>query len=176
MYIFIFVVSNVPRRKILIQNRTICTRIIIITNFIYPNRPRPLYRKYRERRRGNKLNIAMCIVDMIEVEGGISHNEPMHLVHIRHNSDVTVGTMASQITSTSPICWTFCLGSHQRKHQRSASLVFVRGIHRWPVDPPHKGPVTRKMIPFDDVIMVSLLAHGYPNFVYKKGGMILILR
>ena len=41
----------------------------------------------------------------------------------------------------------------QRKHQSSASLAFVRGIHRWPVNSPHKGPVTRKMFPFDDVIM-----------------------
>ena len=31
---------------------------------------------------------------------------------------------------------------------------FVRGIHRWPVNSPHKGPVTRKMFPFDDVIMM----------------------
>ena len=31
-----------------------------------------------------------------------------------------------------------------RKHQSSASLAFVRGIHRWPVNSPHKGPVTRK--------------------------------
>ena len=29
----------------------------------------------------------------------------------------------------------------------------MRGIHRWPVNSPHKGPVTRKMFPFDDVIM-----------------------
>ena len=28
-----------------------------------------------------------------------------------------------------------------------------RGINRWPVISPHKGPVTRKMFPFDDVIM-----------------------
>ena len=41
----------------------------------------------------------------------------------------------------------------QRKHQSSASLAFARGIHRWPVNSPHKGPVTRKMFPFDDVIM-----------------------
>ena len=40
-----------------------------------------------------------------------------------------------------------------KEHQSSASLVFVRGIHRWPVNSPHKGPVTRKMLPFDDVIM-----------------------
>ena len=44
-------------------------------------------------------------------------------------------------------------GTDQRKHQRSASLAFVREIHRWPVNSPHKSPVTRKMFPFDDVIM-----------------------
>ena len=44
----------------------------------------------------------------------------------------------------------------QRKHQRSASLAFVRGIHRGPVNSPHKWPVTRKMFPFDDVIMWDL--------------------
>ena len=41
----------------------------------------------------------------------------------------------------------------QRKKQSSASLVLVRGIHRWPVNSPHKWPVKRKMFPFDDVIM-----------------------
>ena len=44
----------------------------------------------------------------------------------------------------------------QRKHQSSASLAFVRGILRWPVNSTHKGPVTRKMFPFDDVIMPSI--------------------
>ena len=34
-----------------------------------------------------------------------------------------------------------------KKHQSSASLAFVSGIHRWPVNSPHKGPVTRKMLP-----------------------------
>ena len=41
----------------------------------------------------------------------------------------------------------------QRKHQSSASLALVWGIRRWPVNSPCKGPVTRKMFPFDDVIM-----------------------
>ena len=41
------------------------------------------------------------------------------------------------------------------KHQSSASLAIVRGIHRWPVNSPNKWPVTRKMFPFDDVIMIS---------------------
>ena len=42
----------------------------------------------------------------------------------------------------------------QRKHQSSASLAFVWGIHQWPVNSPHKWSVTRKMFPFDDVIMM----------------------
>ena len=46
----------------------------------------------------------------------------------------------------------------QRKHQSSASLAFVKGIHRWPMDSPHKGPVTRKMFPFNDVIMFNARA------------------
>ena len=40
-----------------------------------------------------------------------------------------------------------------KKHQSSASLAFVRGIYRWPVNSPQNGPVTRKMLPFDDVFM-----------------------
>ena len=43
----------------------------------------------------------------------------------------------------------------KKKHQSSASLAFVRGIHRGPVNSPHKWPVTRKMLPFDDVIICS---------------------
>ena len=53
--------------------------------------------------------------------------------------------MASQITDVSIVCSNVGLGPDQRKHQNSASLAFVRGIH-W-------SPVTRKMFPFDDVIM-----------------------
>ena len=45
----------------------------------------------------------------------------------------------------------------QRKHQSSASLAFMRGIHRWAANSPHKRPVTRKMLPFDDVIMAQIL-------------------
>ena len=48
-------------------------------------------------------------------------------------------------------------GADQRKYQISASLAFVRGIHRWPANSPHKKPVTRKMFPFDDVFMKEIL-------------------
>ena len=64
-----------------------------------------------------------------------------------------MSAMASQITGISMVCWTVCSGTDQRKHQRSASLPYVRGIQQWPMNSPHKWPVTRKMFPFDDVIM-----------------------
>ena len=72
-----------------------------------------------------------------------------------HYSDVTIGTMTSQITSITIVYSTVYSDADKRKHQSSASLAFVRGIHRWPLNSLHKGPVTRKMFPFDDVIMVS---------------------
>ena len=70
-----------------------------------------------------------------------------------HYNDVVMSAMESQITSLTIVYSTVYSGADQRKHQSSASLAFVRGIHRWPVNSPHKGPVTRKMFPFDDVIM-----------------------
>ena len=73
-------------------------------------------------------------------------------LHIHYNN-VIMWAMASQITSLAIVCSTVYSGADHRKHQSSASLAFVRGIHRWPVNSPHKGPVTRKMFPFDDVIM-----------------------
>ena len=63
--------------------------------------------------------------------------------------------MASQITNLTIVYWTVYSGADQRKHESFASLAFVRGIHRWPVNSPHKGPVTRKMFPFDYVIIIG---------------------
>ena len=63
-----------------------------------------------------------------------------------------MGAMACQITSSMIVYSTVYPGADQRKHQSYASLAFVRGIHRSPVNSPHKWPVTRKMFPFDDVI------------------------
>ena len=70
----------------------------------------------------------------------------------------TVTSWLARWRLKSPASWLFTQpfiqGAGQRKHQSSASLAFVRGIHRSPVNSPHKGSVTRKMFPFDDVIML----------------------
>ena len=64
-----------------------------------------------------------------------------------------MSTIASQIICDIIVYSTLRSGADQRKHQSFASLAFVRGIHRWSVNSPHKGPVAPKMFPFDDVIM-----------------------
>ena len=74
-----------------------------------------------------------------------------------HYNDVILSAMASEITSLTIVYSTVYSGADQRKHQSCASLAFVRGIHRWPVNSPHKGSVTRKMFPFEDVIMSWLI-------------------
>ena len=72
-----------------------------------------------------------------------------------HYGDVIMGAIASQITNLTIAYSTVYSDADQTKHQSSASLAFVRGIHRGPVNFPHKWPVTRKMFPFDDVIMLT---------------------
>ena len=72
----------------------------------------------------------------------------LYITFVRCNYiDVIMITMASQIASPTVVYSIVYSGADKRKHQRSASLAFVRGKS------PHKGPETRKMFPFDDVIM-----------------------
>ena len=76
-----------------------------------------------------------------------------------------MGTMVSQITSLTIVYSTVYSGADQSKYQSSASLAFVWGIHRGPLNSPHKWLVTRKMFPFDDVIMVGALL-SYTSIMY----------
>ena len=100
-----------------------------------------------------------------------------------HENEFIMDAMASQITSLTIVYWTVYSGTVQRKRQSSASLAFVWGIHRWLVNSPHKWPVTRKMFPFDDVIVpwqqpttnrglnkkiASINRHGEMHFFGRK--------
>ena len=66
-----------------------------------------------------------------------------------HYGDVLMSAMASQIISLTIVYSIVYTGAVNE----NMSLVFVRGIHQWPVSSPHQRPVTRKMFPFDDVII-----------------------
>ena len=107
-----------------------------------------------------QLNFALHIVKFFG-------HSIMHL----HYDDVIMGAIASLITSLTIVYFTIYSNADQRKHQSSASPAFVWGIHRGPVNSPHKWPVTRKMFQFDDVIMTTdiyLIAVGVPsNIAYN---------
>ena len=95
--------------------------------------------------------VLKCCTAYISRIATLSENDK----YILHYDDVTMSLMASQITSLTIVYSTVYSGADQRKHQSSASLAFVRGIHRGPVNSQHKWPVTPKMFPFDDVIMIK---------------------
>ena len=77
-------------------------------------------------------------------------HQPVCELEPSHYSDVLMGAIASQITSLTIVYSTVYSDVDQIKHQSSASLAFVTGEF------PHKWPVTRKLFPFDDVIMAYL--------------------
>ena len=85
--------------------------------------------------------------------------------NLMHYNDVRMSAMGSQITSLTTVYSYGYSGADKRKLQSSVSLTFARGIHRWPVNSPHKGPVTRKMFPFDDVIIFWLRYWMHLNHV-----------
>ena len=111
------------------------------------------------------INRAVRVIMRIDrrphFEGNVSHFLlalcplifPHRYEYIQWCFTVTMSAMASQLTRISSVCSTVCSGPDQGKHQSSASLAFLRVVHRWPVDFPQTGPVTQKMFPFDDVIM-----------------------
>ena len=76
----------------------------------------------------------------------------------RHNKFEGV---SNQHVST--VCSAACSGTDQRKYLSPASLTFVRGIHRWPMDSPRKRPVTRKC--FHLMTSSSVLKYEYPTLL-----------
>ena len=67
---------------------------------------------------------------------------------------MTAGLPIRPASAACRISTTVCSDADQRTHQGSASLAFVRQIHRWPVNYRNKGLVMRKIIPFHDVIII----------------------
>ena len=92
-----------------------------------------------------------------------------------HYNDVIIGALASQSISLTIVYSSVYSGAVKKTHQSSAPTAFVRGIHRWALNYPHKWPVRRKMFPFDDVIIVcyycsdshtNVIGHHYEFVVH----------
>ena len=92
-----------------------------------------------------------------------------------HYSYSIMSTMVSQITGVSIVYWTICSGPDQGNHQSYASLGFIKEIHRWSVNSPHKGPVTRKNVSiwwrhhdswrgYDNIVQIK----QWCQFIYAK--------
>ena len=74
-------------------------------------------------------------------------------------NNVIMSAMASHITNLTIVYSTVYSGTDERKHQISASLALVSRNHQWPVNSPHKGPVTRKMFPLDNLVLSCFVLH-----------------
>ena len=96
------------------------------------------------------------------IQRNILENTKYKEMWLVHYNDVIMSAMASQITSFYDCFLHRLFGRRSKKTSSSASLAFVRGIHRSPMNSPNKGPV-RPMFPLDDVIMLRLLAFNHQN-------------
>ena len=95
----------------------------------------------------------------------------LYTPHLGHYNDIMMSAMASQITSLTIVYFAIVYAQNkrrdQRKHRSSASLAFVRGIHWWPVNSSHKGPVTRKMFWWRrDVMMLGCSRNAWRSRSY----------
>ena len=111
-------------------------------------------------------SIKLSNITMVKLRFGVaqSHNDHgIESLQWRHNG-------RDGISNHQPHHW--LLNSLFRRRSKKTSKLRVTGIcggiHRGPVNPPHKWPVTRKMFPLDDVIMIV-----YPGLFriqhYQKG-------
>ena len=79
---------------------------------------------------------------------GRAHRNNFHSLQWRHNDHGSVSNHQPNNCLLNRL-----VRGRSKKYQCSASLAFVWRIHWWPVNSPHKWPVTWKIFPFDDVIM-----------------------
>ena len=140
--------DGMPTQRVLFRQNSSYNEEDILTHF--------LYRNVRHLIQISLKFVPNCLINQKPSLGNGGGND----------SDVIMNVMVSQITRLTIVYSIVYSGAGQRKHQSSASLAFVRGIRRWPASSPHKGPVTRKMFPFDDVIMVTLVTWYSSTNIY----------
>ena len=103
----------------------------------------------------------------------VTYNHAWYFSHLNkkdtHYSGVLISAIGFSFTGVTIVHSTVCSGEEKWKHQRSASLAFVRGIHRGTLNFPHKGPITRKMFPFNYVIIprIKLPSNSLPVAVWQ---------
>ena len=99
---------------------------------------------------------------------------PWKVASARHNNhtDVKWLSRCPKLPATQLYVQQLIQVAIKSKQQRSASLAFVRGIHRWPMDSPKKVPVKRYALPCDVVLMIDIV----PGWAFKHPYELLNLR
>ena len=92
------------------------------------------------------MSALLCVQDLL----------PATLLCSYHDNDVIMGAIGSQFTSLT-IVYSTVYADKWNKASKLLITGLCAGIHRWPVNSPHKWPVTRKIFPIDDVIMSSVI-------------------
>ena len=87
-----------------------------------------------------------------------------------HYSDVIMSALVSQITGVSMVCLTVCSGVDKKNTSKLRVTGLCEGNSPVTAEFPHKWPVTRKMFPFDDVIMVSNNCPGTKEATLENAG------
>ena len=125
----------------------------LVTALLYSYQgPFSIFGWVRSRPMKEDLSLVMSAIIGWKLAQASEENKPRG----EHCNDIIMGAIASQITSLMIIYSILYSDADQRKHQSSASLAFVQGIHREPVNSLHKWPVKQILFPFDDVIMSCL--------------------
>ena len=93
---------------------------------------------------GRVTHICVGNLTIIGSDNGLSPGRRQAIIWTNHYDDVIMTTIASQITSLTSVYSTVYLDADQRKHQSSASLAFVWGIHRDRWIPRTKGQLRGK--------------------------------
>ena len=132
--------------------------LLSIWIILSPQRPKSWHMRVQLANHGKSyVNSAshLCVKNTAIILSCPSRCRFIYVLNYYYN-DVIMSEVASQITSLTIVYSSVYSGADQRKHKSSASPAFVWGIHQWPVNSPHKWPVTRNFFPFDDVIVFLL--------------------
>ena len=104
----------------------------------------------------------MCSQRIVLVQTTVYHqaydnNGAMQLhIYAPYYNDVIMSAMASQNHQRLDCLLNHLFRRRSQKTQKLRVTGFCAGNQQWPVDSPRKGLVTRKMFPFDDVIIIRL--------------------
>ena len=118
------------------------------SNFLQFSYPQSISRSANHRS-SNNSQLEACLIPVYRPAWPLDHS-----IQWRHNKRVIISD--HQRFHCLLNCW---IKRSSKKTSKLRVTGLCAGIHRWPVNSPHKRPVTRKMLPFDDVIIEITCSH-----------------